>query len=386
MLTSTAQRTGSPCSTPLRIQTSHASGSTTEQYPRLVWMYRHLLVAVATVVILLLAGATGKPLLPHRHVYRIAFSADGKLLAAVQRSRIRIWETGSGILRLEINADADNPPEPLAFSPDSSMIAAGFAAPTHWTLTGGIVFVWNAQTGEQLASLCRKYNLDFAAGGAMVQNLAYSPDGRYLALGLAGLTPRHKLSVIEAQSGKPVHGFFAGPGTVFPIAFSHDGKLAAQRWSLVSLRPPGPVTVWDLGSGRELASYKGCGGISMNGLAFSRDGALLAAGGSGGRICLWNVETAKERLLLRLGSHARVTTVAFSPDGKMLVSAASDHTLRVWSVDGGRELRRCAIDARFFAIGALSPDARSFAAGDKDDRSAHLWDVDTCRELRRFEM
>lgn len=348
------------------------------QHLRLLFLASMLLCAPASI------GAG--PILPHQHAVGVAFSADGKLVAGALGSRILIWEAGTGALRLEIDAGASSPLEPLAFSPDGSKIAAGFAAPANFTLRGGILLVWDTRTGERLADLGRSYNIDLpATGTTLVQNLAYSPDGKYLGICLGGLGVRHKLIVRDATSGTGVYGFLAGPGMVFPIAFSSDGKMAAQWARIFGIVPGRPtITVWDLGTGRELRHFEGCGATLKNGLAFSPDGELLAAGGTRGRICVYDAEKGGRPTVLRQDERGDIPAVAFSPDGKTLASEGPANTLRVRSVGSGRELRRCTIAAHPLPFGTFSPDARSFAAGDKDDNSVHLWDVDTCREIRKF--
>ncbi len=248
------------------------------------------------------------------------------------------------------------------------------------------MLVWDTRTGERLADLGRSYNIDLpATGTTLVQNLAYSPDGKYLGICLGGLGVRHKLIVRDATSGTGVYGFLAGPGMVFPIAFSSDGKMAAQWARIFGIVPGRPtITVWDLGTGRELRHFEGCGATLKNGLAFSPDGELLAAGGTRGRICVYDAEKGGRPTVLRQDERGDIPAVAFSPDGKTLASEGPANTLRVRSVGSGRELRRCTIAAHPLPFGTFSPDARSFAAGDKDDNSVHLWDVDTCREIRKF--
>jgi WD40 repeat protein len=344
---------------------------------------------MASMLLCALASTGAETILPHRNARSVAFSADGKLVAAALGSRILIWEVATGALRRQIDAGASFPLEPLALSPDGSKIAAGFAAPANPTLTGGILFVWDTRTGERLADFGRSYNIELPATGTTeVLNLAYSPDGKYLGICLGGLGVRHKLVVQDSTSGKGVYGFLAGPGMVFPIAFSFGGRMAAEWLRILGVVPGRlTVTVWDLGSGRELRHFAGCGATLKNGLAFSPDGELLAAGGTRGRICVYDAEEGGRPTVLTQDERGDIPAVAFSPGGQTLASESrrKGHvTLHVWSVGSGRELRSCTIAAHPLLFGTFSPDARSFAAGDTDDNNVHLWDVDTCREIRKF--
>src|SRR5262249_386980 len=68
---------------------------------------------------------------------------------------------------------------------------------------------------------------------------------------------------------------------------------------------------------------------TVNSLSFSPDGKILASGGAGGSIQLWNASTGESD-----GpplNQVTVDSIAFSPDGKLLASACSDDVIRFWS-------------------------------------------------------
>src|SRR5207245_4476500 len=76
-------------------------------------------------------------------------------------------------------------------------------------------------------------------------------------------------------------------------------------------------------------------GAGVRGVAFSRDGKLLATAGGDGTVRLWNPATGQPvgaPLPAGTGPGGGVTAVAFSRDGKLLATAGGDGTVRTWQV------------------------------------------------------
>jgi WD40 repeat protein len=72
-------------------------------------------------------------------------------------------------------------------------------------------------------------------------------------------------------------------------------------------------------------------------VAFSPNGQLLASGGPGSTIKLWDLRDMKELKTLSGQLFDVVSSVAFSPDGKTLASGYENGTIRLWDIASGRE-------------------------------------------------
>lgn len=122
---------------------------------------------------------------------------------------------------------------------------------------------------------------------------------------------------------------------------------------------------------------------SVNTVAFSPNGKILASGGSDKVIKLWNIETGQ--LLKSLEGHAEsVLSVAFSPDGKMLASGGADKTVKLWNVATGREIKLPEGHAGLVRSVAFSPDSQTLASG-SDDKTVKLWNVGTGQLITKLE-
>ena len=74
-------------------------------------------------------------------------------------------------------------------------------------------------------------------------------------------------------------------------------------------------------------------------LAFSPDGALLAAGGEDTAITIWDVTTGQKRAELPT-TVGKTFSLCFCGNG-LLASGDSLNTIRLWNLADGKEIGRC---------------------------------------------
>jgi WD40 repeat protein/energy-coupling factor transporter ATP-binding protein EcfA2 len=204
--------------------------------------------------------------------------------------------------------------------------------------------------------------------GNSVHCLAYSPDGRQLAIGCFP-----SLYLVPATApGEWRTVFQSERGVVTAVAFSPHGELLAWgTWE-------GKVYLHHLddreGGVVELGDHDG----RVRSVAFSHDGRTLASGG-GNYVCIWS-PSAPGRPFAKLKSLddevGEVSSVAFSPDDKLLVSSASDHKIRLWDRRRRRQRPRFLQGTRIWAQSvAFASNSLLAAAGDAG--IVELWNLAT---------
>ena len=153
-----------------------------------------------------------------------------------------------------------------AFSPDEKLLAtAGIDGTVRlWDTTSGLEVSWSP----------------FREHRTRVYSAVFSPDNEWVASGdSAG-----KVLVWNAASGKVRYKFVGDRSYVWGLAFSPDGRyLAISNWK--------EVKIWDLKNHQEMPRTLGGLAGTINGLAFSPDGRYLAAAGGykgKGEIKIWH--------------------------------------------------------------------------------------------------
>ncbi|MCC6748899.1 MAG: protein kinase [Deltaproteobacteria bacterium] len=207
--------------------------------------------------------------------------------------------------------------------------------------------------------------------GSVAHDLAFSPDGRRLAVATHGKTIQ--LFEVETGAGRVLRGH---ADQVLSLAFSRDGRLLASgSWS-------GEVRLWELASGQAklLVGHQG----AVFGVAFRPDGELLASAGADGLVRLWDPRAPGAARVLR-GPGRGSRSVVFSPDGRTLAVVGAKGVVHLWEPRSGtlrRTLRSGAVELRQLAF---SPDGRWLAGGGSDQR-VHVWDARSEAEEPAFAL
>jgi WD40 repeat protein len=286
-------------------------------------------------------------------VEAVAYSPDGVGLASgadQPDTTAAVWRASNGAL-LEQLPPHDRGVRDVAFSPDGRRLAVGYLRFNGYTFEGR-VNVWDLASATIVRVL---------VGGA---EIAFSPDGSLLADDAGG--PNHLVSVWRVADGSLV--FRADHGAITTdVAWSPDGRF------LASAGTDDTVKLWDVATGTLARTLVGHTDV-VNAIAFSPDGSLIASGaGQAGvagdaSIKIWR--TSDGALQETLAGHGdAVDSLAFSPDGATLVSSGRDPSpsIRFWSIATGAQtaLYDSAVDGGIASV-AYAPSGGTFAYGRGD--------------------
>ena len=161
---------------------------------------------------------------------------------------------------------------------------------------------------------------------------------------------------------------FAGNGsTINTIAFSQNGKLIASG------SDDGEINLWESSSGQIRKQIKASKELSIKTLAFSPDGTLIASGFHNGLIAIWDINGTLQNSFGICS--CTVNSVAFSRDGTMLVSGNSSGEVILWNILTGLPIRTFENKGANYSTCsvAFSPDGQSIAAS--NNIGIRLWNV-----------
>jgi RNA polymerase sigma factor (sigma-70 family) len=306
-------------------------------------------------------------------------------------------------------AEYKKPVACLAWSPDGRSIAVATQDDT--------VHVAEVATGLEISSI---------AVNASVNGMAFSRDGKKLALS----QPGNPAGIWDVASGKPQPSAGRGGGNFVPsahVTFAPDGQTAVCI-GVGQIVRAGPNS----GGGMMMSNPAGggCAATSADGavggwcdakgmlrvfdlaqpamgpqnqkvlqvdkaacIAFGPGGKLLAVGGDKG-VQLWDL-TEKKKTSLLTGLESPVMQLSLSADGRSLAGLANDGvSIRVWDLKSETTLCQIQHVRGAVASAVLSPDGKLLATTAKDGKQVFLWKVaarqlaqrDAPLELRPQEM
>jgi WD40 repeat protein len=218
-------------------------------------------------------------------VSRVTYTADGKYLISVGEDQVvNVWDAKTYEPMSYSPFPVVTPLYAVAAAPDGSLFAAAGVRGTGTGGTQGVLYVWDAATGEEIFS--QDLHSEF------IFNIVFSPDGETLySVARDGSEGTLDLETGEASTTSPYADF-----GITAVAVAGDGtRFYALGDNSIHIRPADATSERD-----DIILWGHTGQIWS--LAVSPDGEQLASGSRDGSARIWDL--AKEEEIHSLTGHS----------------------------------------------------------------------------------
>lgn len=287
-------------------------------------------------------------------VHALAFSPDGRELAAGGYHEVTIWDAESGRLLRRLRNVAERV-HALAYRPDGKQLVVAGGSPGRF----GEVKLFDPAEGKLLKSLSALSDVALAA--------AFSPEGKRLAVGGAD----NAIRLFDAGTGRPERVLEAHADWVMDVAFSGDGTR------LISASRDRSVRVFNPADGDLLAAHLDSEAAVLG--AVAGEGDLVYGAGRDRKVFIWGEKNAKKPGELT-GFGKDVVRLVI--DGDRLFSACADGRVREHSLKEKTLVRTLETRAPVHALAWHPASGRLAAAG--HDGTVHVWKAGDGALVRRF--
>jgi WD40 repeat protein len=246
-----------------------------------------------------------------QRVFGLAYSADGKVLAAAGGTpgvsgEAALYDPVKGTLIKRLGTMSDVALG-LAYSPDGKQLAVCAADRS--------IRVYDAASGKE--TLLIEDHADW------VMCIAWSADGKRLVSGSRDKT----VKIFDAATGDSVTTYPGHGETVLGVAFAPDGK------SVLSSGADKKIHVWNPEDGKQIGTITGFGGDVYRVLIVGGDIWSCSADKTAKRHQL-----ADRKLVGDFKGHADyVYSVAVSPNTKRAATGGFDGEVKIWDIDAAKE-------------------------------------------------
>jgi WD40 repeat protein len=341
----------------------------------------------------------GTPLLPIQahsdYVNALRYSPDGSRFATASTDHtVKLWDSTNGTPLGTLKGHS-NRVNSIAFSPDGTLLASGSADNTVrlWSMPAGAFLATLSQPSEvnsvnfnntsaRLAVACdselREWDVptrtlirNLARASNQISSTVFTPDSSKMV----SSSYDGKLSVHEIATGALLRQMVPG-GNVFTVATNADVVAAGTN-------VPNVIKLYRLSDGAFVRTLDPGSMAYTYSATFSPDGATLATGHFQSLVRLWNVaDGSLVRTMGPGGASGSVNGLAYTSDGSLLATAWSDGFVRIWDSKGNL-VRSMGPAGQALSSCAISPD-NQFVLSGGENGLLQLWRISTGESVYSF--
>ncbi|KAK7064284.1 TFIID and SAGA subunit [Favolaschia claudopus] len=233
------------------------------------------------------------------------------------------------------------------FSPDTSLMAAGFAE--------SYIRLWSLK-GEKL----RGFRSDFSS---------------------TSIRDSTSLRKIREKGGSTTRKLIGHSGPVYSVAFDPLSGSAVPPKYLLSCSADATTRLWSMDTLTNLVAFRGHENPIWD-VKWSPLGIYFATGSRDRTARLWSTDRIS-CLRVYAGHLSDVDCVQFHPNSLYLATGSSDWTARLWDVQRGSCVRVFIGHQGAVSSLALSPDGRYLASAG-EDLAINLWDLGSGKRIKKM--
>ena len=299
----------------------------------------------------------------------ITISLDGRLAATGNWDGvIKVWDIQRStcitkIVRSGVKSRMGTAAIPsLAFSPDNQHLAAtGFR--------DEIVYTWDPRTGTPLATFHEPERETRSSSPSHPRPVAFSPDSRLLACTAAGTTDGPDVVLVwDVVTGERIACLTEQPSFVRSLCFSPCGQTLAIG------SDKGTVQVWNVKSWEQDGVYQNYDATARMSVCYSQEGILHTLENvlEKNTIVVWDVER-HEKHYTYVEKEWEIERALFSSSSHFVVAGGKEWA--VWAPGDTKPRKLPHLHVGFPSSVAFSQDGKKVAAGFVWYGSTLLWDI-----------